>query len=117
MPPNKFAQDIEKAADGEPIEAIRIGSFGWAYNEPDEEAYGWDRSERTAIPPEKKNVLLSWEEARPMLDYEYDSGFGASDCHNITAWTPSRVLYVHEYDGSTQVLWLERHPVAEKVSA
>lgn len=96
-----FARDIEAAADGEPIETIVIGVHGW-------EGYKKDGDARAA--PVRHGVRLSWDEARPMLDYDYNGGFGAPDCHAIWAWTPSRVLFVHEYDGSTGVVWVPRSP-------
>ncbi len=106
-----FAADIEEAAHGEPIEAIVIGRFGWASDgEPDSEAYGFDRSDRQPVPETLKNVVLTWDEAREHLDYEYDTGYGAPDCHNIVAWTASRVLTIHEYDGSTSVKSTPRNP-------
>lgn len=54
--------------------------------------------------------VLTWEEARPILDYEYDSGFGAQDCHSLYIWTPTRVIYVHEYDGATWPEAIPRNP-------
>ena len=73
-----FATDIEEAAEGEPIEAIVIGEMGW-------EGYGDD--DRHAPGLARKGEILRWAEARPLLDYEYDRGFGAPDCQAIRAWT------------------------------
>ena len=92
-----FADDIEEAAGGEPIEAIVIANYPWRPH---------------VIPENQTNTVLSWEEARPLLDYLYDRGFGLSDCNAIYAWTPTRVLFVHEYDGATGVHWLPRSPFA-----
>jgi hypothetical protein len=109
-----FATDIESAAGGEVIEAVVIGPFGWLADgwpddEPDEEALGWD-DKRTPVPPGMKGTPLDWNHARPYLDYSYDAGFGGMDCHDVTAWTASWVLYVHEYDGSTSVERIPRNP-------
>lgn len=57
--------------------------------------------------------ILSWQEARPHLDYQYDSGYGAVDCHAVYAWTPSRVLFISQYDGSTHVTSVPRHPYVD----
>ncbi len=94
-----FAEDIEEAAAGEPIDAVVIGTRGdhWLDEEPQE-----------------PQAVLSWNEARPRLNYEYDDGYGGADCHAIYAWTPSRVLFVHEYDGSTTVTSVPRNPEAGK---
>lgn len=53
---------------------------------------------------------ISWELAEPLLNYVYDNGFGAMDCHNIVAWTESQVIFIHEYDGATDVRTLPRNP-------
>lgn len=94
-----FAEDIEEAAGKEPILAIRIESRdrGWSFDavELDESYVG---------------TPLTWDTARPLLDYEYDTGYGGQDCHDFTAWTASRVLFVHEYDGSTYVRTVDRNP-------
>ncbi len=97
-----FANDIEEAAAGEKIEAIVIGKIGWAVDEDED---------RRGISKELRNRVLAWEVARPLLDYEYDGGFGGSDCHAIYAWTATHVLSVHEYDGSTRVIAVPRNPV------
>jgi hypothetical protein len=95
-----FAEEIEAVAQGEAIEAIVIAS--------EKSDHLGERSERTK-PYEGK--VISWATARPFLDYEYDAGFGGADCHAITAWTKTRVLFVHEYDGTTGISWLYRNPV------
>lgn len=100
-----FADDIERAAGGEAIEAIVIGPFGWGGS------YAEDRITRPA--PARRGELLSWEHARPMLDYEYDPGFGAAECDAIYAWTSTRVLHVNEYDGATGVVAIPRHPTTD----
>ena len=105
-----FAEQIEKAAGDQPIEAVVIGGFGWGSIGEDEGAYGI--SEDRQIPADKQGVVLSWEEARPLLDYEYDQGYGAPDCHAITAYTRDLIISVHEYDdGSTGVGGTQRNPV------
>ena len=99
-----FAEDIEEAANGQSIEAIVIGPFGWSDDMDDDE-----RPEAT-----KRGVVLTWAEARPMLDYSYDSGCGAAGCDAIWAWTPTEVLFVHEYDGATGLRGVPRNPVDGK---
>lgn len=96
-----FADDIEQATGGEPIEAVVIGDMGWT-------VYGKD--ERHAPALAHKGELLTWDVARPLLDYVYDDGFGAPDCNAVYAWTATRVIYVVQYDGSTGIHWLPRNP-------
>ena len=86
-----FAEEIERFIGDEPIEGVRMLS-GRRYND--------------CFP----NGILTWEEARPHLDYEYDNGYGSQDCHSVHIWTPTRVIYVQEYDGATWLDTLPRNP-------
>lgn len=96
-----FKDDILEAANGEPILAIVIGEFGWGYRE--------------RVPLQvSTNQVLTWEEAASSLDYKYDDGFGAPDCHAITAWTENTVIFVVQYDGSTCVQTIPRNPIDHK---
>src|SRR6185437_5638479 len=89
----------------EPIEALVLEPWG-------EEIWGLHaQDERLKASREIGGKVVSWEQARPFLDYEYDSGFGGQDCHSVTIWTPTRVIFVHEYDGATGLTWVPRHPV------
>lgn len=97
-----FAEDLEKAAGDEPITHAVIGDMGWA-------EYGQD--ERHAAAAARRGVVLPWSEARPLLDYAYDGGYGAPDCQAVYAWTETQVIYVSQYDGSTSVYSLPRNPV------
>lgn len=63
-----------------------------------------------SVSPEYLNKQLTWEQAAPLLDYEYNSGYGSMDCHNIYFWTAQSVGYIHEYDGSTSVELIPRNP-------
>jgi len=99
-----FMKDILEAAKGEPIEAIVIGNMGWS-------DYGLEELPPEAQDRTKWNRILKWDEAAPILDYEYDAGFGAPGCQAITAWTATRVLFVSQYDGATHVDSVPRHPI------
>lgn len=105
-----FAEDLEReAADlGEVITKVVIGGFGWSHGEPDDKAYGIDDSK--VIPEDQKRRPLSWEKARPLLDYAYSTGYGAPDCHAVWAYTAHYVLFVVQYDGSTAIHAIPRSP-------
>jgi hypothetical protein len=93
-----FAEDILKAAGDEPIIAIAVGpTRGWSWGDETDHSLG--------------NKPVSWLEAFPVLNYHFDAGFGGQDCHDIWAWTPTRVLFVHEYDGATGVASAPRFPI------
>lgn len=98
-----FAQVITEEARGEDIEAVVIGEFGSGYSEDDPRA-----QKAKAV----QGMLLTWQQAAPLLDYNWHSGFGGTDCHPIYAWTATKVISIHEYDGSTSVQSLPRHPIA-----
>lgn len=87
-----FAQDIEKAANGEPIEAV---TYRPTRN-------SWDKVDPIGPVP--------WDEAREALDFAYDTGFGGSDCYPVWVWTASRVLFVGVYDGATWIEAVPRNP-------
>ena len=44
------------------------------------------------------------------LDYEFDAGYGTQGVPSFFAWTKNRVYYVWEYDGSTDLCYVPRHP-------
>ena len=96
-----FKQDILNEAGDESIEAIVIGEMGWG-------DYGSDGVPNYAAIP--KNVVLSWADSQAFLDYDYDAGYGAPRCNKITAWTPTRVIFVSQYDGSTALESVPRNP-------
>jgi hypothetical protein len=87
--------------------AIVIGPFGPGSD------YGLERITRSV--PVRVGELLTFEQARPMLDYEFDRGFGQPQCDAIFAWTEHKVLFVYECDGSTQVVAIPRNPTPGEV--
>ncbi len=94
----RLTEWIEEMADGETIEAVVIGPPSWGQDARDQ-------------PPYTQNVVLDWEQARPLLEREFDDGFGSPKCPAVAAWTRSWVIAVSTYDGSTGPFRLPRHPV------
>lgn len=92
-----FATRIEDAAAGEVIRYVLIGDAS-------------ENPEHAPRPPVIRGALLTWDQARPMLDYEYDSGYGLEDCDAVFVWTSKRVLFVGCYDGRTWVTGIPRQP-------
>lgn len=95
-----FAEDILEAANGEPILAIAVSSTK-------RNNY---RGGESAEPHSLGAAPVSWDVAKLVLDYEYDSGYGMNDSHDIWAWTATKVLFVWEYDGSTSIASVPRGP-------
>jgi hypothetical protein len=100
-----FAEEIEAVAEDEDVKVVVIGPYGWTDKEDEDEI----ASKRPK--PVKLGEVLSWDEARPMLDYDFDRGFGGPECDSIFAYTTTRVLlYVWQYDGATGVNSIPRDP-------
>lgn len=97
-----FKASLLDAAEGEPIEVLILGGGGW----DDDKVEGWGDY--------PQHVLLTWNEALPFIDREYDNGYGAPECPATYAWTPTRVLFVVQYDGSTCISSVPRDPIACK---
>lgn len=100
---------IEEIAEGEPIEGVLIGEMGWR-------GYGSEKVPTWKQQPSDK--LISWTEARVLLDYEFDSGYGSPSCNaicvwtpSICVWTPSKVIGISQYDGATNWFWFLRNPI------
>lgn len=84
-----------------PIEAIVVGKH-------DDDR--WDDDDRR--PEHQRDVLLSREDGLALLDADYDNGYGGADCFPFYAWNANFVYSIHEYDGSTSLQRVPRHPVA-----
>ena len=96
-------QILELLADGETIEAVVLGAWGWD---------GGDEPKPPAVPPDKRGKVLTWEQAAPMLTtWSFYGGDGAPDCYAVYIWTDRRVFWVTQYDGSTDLNEAPRNPV------
>ena len=85
-----FAEEIEHAANGETIEAVICGERGWSGS--------------------PTSNVMTWADSRPIFDYEYNHDFGGVDCHAVNVWTESKVIFVSQYDGMTNVETIPRSP-------
>ncbi len=103
-----FAKEIEMAAGDEEILSVVIGQnkdFLYVYDDEPHPAR-WISEEFIGVP-------LSWDVARPLLNYNYDDGYGGQDCHNVYVYTPTEVIGVHEYDGATWLVGVSLTPQSE----
>ena len=89
---------INEMADGEEIEAIVFGEKDFA-------SFAEDYTPHPLL-----NKVISFEEAEPILDYEFNDGYHTTGCHPITAWTKSWVIFISTYDSSTSPCRLPRNP-------
>jgi hypothetical protein len=97
-----FMKDLLECAGDEPILTVKIiSSLDEGYREPDPRNKGIEKFLDKCVP---------WDEVKYFLDYPYDEGYGESDCHFLYAWTPTFVIHIHEYDGSTRPESIPRNP-------
>ncbi len=106
---SNFRNDISAAAGDEAILAIVVGDMGWR-------DYNTDCVPRWEELKALRGQVLSWDVAAPLLDFDYDTGYGAPSCPCITAWTENYVLFVSQYDGATCLECVPRNPVAHEPS-
>jgi hypothetical protein len=91
---------IEQERNGEEIIAIVFGkNHSW-----------WDEDEEKSKLQIPYGKVLSYEEAEPFLNYEFDNGYGGEECHPIFAWTATRIFLIKCYDGATALEAIPRHP-------
>lgn len=109
-------QEIENLLEpGETVEAVVFGAWGWGFtpDEGEEWRAGYGEPEPEPVPFDKRGVILSWEEAAPMMtNWSFYGGFGAPDCYAVRIWTTERIYWVTQYDGSTSLDWTNRNPTA-----
>ena len=102
MSENAYEELIEFLDDDEDVEAIVFGEFGWGgYCDP------------KVIPSDKQGVLLSLDEAKPLMQgWAFTGGYGAPESYATYVWTNKRVIWVTQYDGSTSLDHAPRFPTA-----
>jgi hypothetical protein len=93
---------ILEEADGKPILGVVIGPMGWG-------DYGHENVPQ--YDKQQHGKLLSWEQAQPLLRYEFHNGYGAPGCNAIYAWTEDYVIAISQYDGSTSAFRVPRNPI------
>lgn len=71
-----FAEAIEAEAGQEIIACVILSDEGRIQD------WGGKRDPRD-VSASKCRVVLPWSEARALLDYEWKSGFGWQDCHDL----------------------------------
>jgi len=100
---SNLKQWVLRAANGENIEAIVLGKPRKRVDQPANVPWNdWDET--------KLNKVLSWEEAEPLIDYNFDSSYGTPGCHAVTAWTKNRIIFVSQYNGATSIESAPRNP-------
>lgn len=88
---------VENATKDEKILGCVIGEHG---------SY-WKHKNKLLI----EGKLISWEQAKHYLDYEFDDSYGSPGCHAIYVWTENYILFISNYDGSTNYNMIPRNPI------
>ncbi len=94
--------DLQAALEnGEKVEALVFGEWGgYRYDGP--------------IPKNKIGKVLTLRQARPLMrGWSFDGGFGCAHTYPVHIWTDRRVLFVHEYDGSSCLHAVPRFPTSD----
>jgi len=105
---NAYKELLEELNDGEVVESIVFGEWGWG---------GYGEPENKPVPMEKQGVALTIEEARPMMQaWAFYGGYGSPDCYAVNIWTNQRIIWITQYDGSTSLDSAPRNPVSGKPS-
>ena len=110
--PNAWNDLLEVLEPGEKVEWVIFGNYGWCYADKPE-AGGYGEPDPPPVPVEKRGILLDAGDAEPLMKgWSFNGGFGAPECYAVRIFTDRRILWVHEYDGSTSLSSTRRHPEA-----
>lgn len=107
---NAYEELLAALEPGEEVRGIVFGNWGGTGYPAEKLAY-CEPPDRP-VPVDARGRVLSLEEARPyMVGWSFDGGHGTAECYATWVWTDRRVIWVHEYDGSTHLSWMPRHPI------
>lgn len=101
---NAYDDLIEFLNADETVEGIVFGDWGWG---------GFGEPENLPLPSDKKGVVMSLAESRPYMEgWSFYGGYGSPECYAVYIWTNQRVIWVTQYDGSTELDCAPRSPIA-----
>ena len=84
------------------IDGVVIGEMGWG---------DYASSHVPKYNEQPRGKVLSWIDAKPLLDYEFSSGYGAPQCNAVYVWGKSTIMGICQYDGSTAPFFIPRNPI------
>jgi len=64
---------------------------------------------------EGTELFTDFRDAKEMLDYDFDDGYGGTNGPHFTAWTKDRVYFPVEYDGSENIASVPRNPCLKAI--
>ena len=101
---------IKDCAEGEEVEAVVIGK-----GPVEVDCTGEHLPKDTNIPnyaTHPREQILTWEEAKKHLNYEFLAGYSGVGCEAIYAWTKTWVIFISKYEGCTEPERIPRNPTA-----
>ena len=98
-----YSEIMERLEEGEIIEAIIFGNWGWD---------GFDEPSPPPVPEKMRRKVLTLDEAKPLLKkFKFGGGFGAPETYAVRIFTNKRVFWVTQYDGATGLDSTIRNPI------
>lgn len=106
---------MEYLEEGEVVECVMFGGWGYGsdyYSDEGNIELAYDEPYEGHVPIEKRGKALTLEEAKPhMQNWSFNGGYGSPECYAVNIYTNQNIIYVHEYDGSTCLVSVNRNPV------
>lgn len=101
-PKNAYDDLVGCLDSDEQVEAIVFGDWGWG---------GTWEPQPPLVPADKRGIVLTLEEAKDYMDgWSFFGGYGSPECYAVCIWTNKRVVWVTQYDGSTELNGAPRNP-------
>ena len=96
--PCAWVELIDMLDEDEQVQCIMLGDWGGSYD-------------RDQMPPDAKHQVMSPDEAKNyMQSWKFNTGFGIADTYAAYIWSNKYVYFVRNYDGSTNLSRIPRHP-------
>ena len=97
--------------DDEEVECVIFGPWGWGACEDDDSG-----APEPQVPPSIMGRRLILTEAEPFLKaFSFSGSYGSPDSYATWIYTNKKVMWVTQYDGSTGLTAMPRHPVQGEI--
>ena len=101
---NAWDEIQDDMGEGEVLEYVVFGPWSWGGSR--------DNIPSPEVPPSIMGRRLLPQEAEPFLKtFGFDGGYGSPECYATWVYTNKRVMWVTQYDGSTCLDHMPRHPI------
>jgi hypothetical protein len=104
-----WEQLMDVLQDGEEVECVIFGPWGWGTFDEDSQ---YQKAPDPQVPPSIMGRRLILTEAEPFLKaFSFEGGHGSPDSYATWIYTNQSVFWVTQYDGSTGLSSMPRHPI------